>query len=186
MNYKKTKEDLLNNELFEGIQEKGVLLFSRKGDAYRFCFTAQDGNTCMMNSQQALTLFKAEKEEKGEKVSDAFYKMYEKAKSESGIVKVSKQKSKNVQEALSALNFLKNTAQTASDKEYIETVRNVVSWDSLPLFYLRKISKIEFLNKNVIEDLKIIIPENYLNTLVKKDNAIGSEPETILLAEELL
>lgn len=186
VNYKKTKEDLLNNELFEGIQEKGVLLFSRKGDAYRFCFTAQDGNTCMMNSQQALTLFKAEKEEKGEKVSDAFYKMYEKAKSESGIVKVSKQKSKNVQEALSALNFLKNTAQTASDKEYIETVRNVVSWDSLPLFYLRKISKIEFLNKNVIEDLKIIIPENYLNTLVKKDNAIGSEPETILLAEELL
>ncbi len=140
----------------------------------------------MVNSQQALTLFKATKEEKGQKVSDAFYKMYEKAKAESGLVKVSKQKSRNVQDTLSALNYLKNRAQSAFDKEYIETVRNVVSWDSLPLFYLKKISKMEFSNKNVIEDLKIIIPENYLNTLVKKDNAIGSEPETILLAEELL
>lgn len=185
VNYKLAKEDLLTQELFDDIQEKGVLLFSKKGDAYRFCFTAQDGSTMMVNPQQALTLFKAKKDDVGELVSDAFYAMYEKAKAESGVVKTSSQRSKTSQEAIAVLNFMKKTIQNETDKEYLEAVRNVISWDSIPQFYIKKISHIKPNEKDAFEQLKEIIPDGYLNTIIEKDQKVGSEPETVLLAEEL-
>lgn len=185
VNYKKVKANLLEQELFEDIQEKGVLLFSKKGDAYRFCFTAQDGSTMMVNPQQALTLFRATKDDKGEPVSDAFYSMYEKAKAESGIVKSSAQRSKTSQEAIAVLNFLKKWIKTEEDKEYLEAVRNVISWDSLPLYYTKQISHIKPDDTDAFEQLKEIIPDNYLMTIIEKEQKVGSEPETVLLAEEL-
>ena len=185
INYKLAKQDLLTQELFEDIQEKGVLLFSKKGDAYRFCFTAQDGSSMMVNPQQALTLFKAKKDEQGEAVSDAFYAMYEKAKAESGVVKTSAQRSRTSQDAIGVLNFMKQKAVTESDKEYLEAVRNVISWDSIPQFYTKQISHIKPNDVDAFEQLKEIIPDSYLNTIIEKDQKVGSEPETVLLAEEL-
>ena len=40
-------------------------------------------------------------------------------------------------------------------------------------------------NNDTIFELKTIVPENYLSVLIEKNNKIGSEPELILLAEEL-
>lgn len=185
VNYKQAKQDIFTQELFDDIQEKGVLLFSKKGDAYRFCFTAQDGSTMMVNPQQALTLFKAKKEDQGESVSDGFYAMYEKAKAESGIVKTNKQRSKNAQEALGVLTVLRNKAQTESDKEYLKSVCDVISWDSIPTFYIKKISKLNPNDATAFLDVKHTVPDNYLITILEKDSKIGSEPETVLLAEEL-
>lgn len=186
LNYHNAKQSLLTQELFEDIQEKGVLLFSKKGDAYRFCFTAQDGSTMMVNPQQALSLFKASKDDIGEKVSENFYPLYERAKSESGVVKTTKQKSKNIQDALGVLTFLIKKAKKESDKEYLEAVRNVISWDSIPTYYMKQIAKMDPTGENLIEEIKTIIPEQYLETLLEKDSKVGSEPETVLLAEELL
>lgn len=185
VNYVNAKQDLLNQELFEDIKEKGVLLFSKKGDAYRFCFTAQDGSTIMVNPQQALTLFKATKDDKGETVSDGFYAMYEKAKNESGLVKTTKQKSRNAQDAIAVLSVLSKKAQFESDKEYLKSVCDVISWDSLPSFYVRKITKINPEDTEALAEIKQTIPDSYLITIIEKDSKVGSEPETILLAEEL-
>ena len=185
VNYKKAKEDLLDRELFEGIKEKGVLLFSRKGDSFRFCFTAQDGESVMVSQQQALTLFKATKEEKGEPVSDAFYAMYEKSKAASGVVKKTRQKSKLAQEALAVLTALKNRVPSDNDKEYITSVCEVISWDSIPSYYMKQISKMNPSDAAAITEVKQILPGDYLVTLIEKDNKVTSEPETVLLAEEL-
>ncbi len=185
VNYKHAKQNFLTQELFDDIQEKGVLLFSKKGDAYRFCFAALDGSTMMVNPQQALTLFKAKKDDKGEPVSDGFYFMYEKAKKESGHVKASKQKSKTAQEAIGVLTVLKNKAQSESDKEYLKSVCDIISWDSVPLFYIKKIAKLNATDSAAFSEVKQTIPDNYLNTILEKDSKIGAEPETILLAEEL-
>ena len=179
------QHDRQTNELFDGIKEKGVLLFSRKGDAYRFCFTALDGSTVMVNPQAALSIFKAKKEERGERVSDAFYALYERAKSESGVVKTTKQKSKNAQEAQAAILFLKKFAKSESEKEYLSALQEVISWDSIPTYYMKQISSLKP-SDSVLSELKEIISENYLETLIDKDNKVGSEPETVLLAEELL
>lgn len=186
VNYKQTKMDLLDNELFDGIQEKGVLLFSRKGDAYRFCFTAQDGSTIKINPQQALSLFRATKNDKGQAVSDGFYKMYEKAKAESGIVRTSKQKSKTAQEAFGILTVMKNKAQNESDKEYLKSLCDAISWDSIPAYYIKKIARLNPTSNDALAETKAIIPDSYLITILEKDRKIDSEPETVLLAEELI
>ncbi len=186
INYKHAKNDSKTRELFEDIQEKGVLLFSRKGDAHRFCFTAQDGSTLMVNAQQALSLFKANKDENGLDISDAFYAMYEKAKMESGLVKKTRQRNKSVQEALAILMVLKNKSKTDDEREYIASVQNVISWDTIPTYYIKQIAKIVSEKQNAFEELKQIVPEDYLDTIIEKDQKIGLEPETILLAEELL
>lgn len=185
INYKHAKQDLLAQELFEDIKEKGVLLFSKKGDAFRFCFTAQDGSTTMVSPQQALTLFKSKRDEKGDKVSDAFYPMYEKAKSESGVVKSAAKNGTTNQEACRILFFLKGKATKETDSEYLESIINVISWDSIPEFYVRKISHIKPNDTDALEQIKEIIPASYLNSLIEKEHKVGSEPETILLAEEL-
>lgn len=186
INYINAKQDLINQELFDDIKEKGVLLFSKKGDAYRFCFTAQDGSTMMVNPQQALTLFRAKKDDEGQAVSDGFYSMYEKAKAESGVVKKSKQKSKTAQEAIAILTILKNKAKTEQNKEYIKSVQDIISWDSIPTYYIKQIAKLNPTLSTVMAELKEIVPDNYLEKIIEKDSKVGSEPETILLAEELL
>ncbi|MBO4319872.1 MAG: hypothetical protein J5857_05330 [Treponema sp.] len=185
VNYNLSRQDLLSQELFEDIQEKGVLLFSKKGDSFRFCFTAQDGSTTMVSPQQALTLFKSKKDEKGYTVSDAFYPMYEKAKTESGLVKSSIRNSQTSQDACKNLGFLKNSVQKESDSEYLEAIMDAISWDSIPEFYVRKISRIKVKDADALEQIKEIIPASYLNSLIEKEHKVGSEPETILLAEEL-
>lgn len=185
INYNVVKNDSIQQELFEDIQEKGVLLFSKKGDSYRFCFTAQDGTSLMVNPQQALTLFKAKKDELGEHVSDSFYSLYEKSKAESGVVKLSSKRSKANQEAIGLLKYLIQNAKSESDKEYVKSVCDVISWDSIPLYYTKQISKINIEAGDVLGQLKEIIPDTYLNTLIEKEHKVGSEPETILLAEEL-
>ena len=101
-----------------------MLLFSKKGDAYRFCFTAQDGSTIMVSPEQALALFKANKTEEGFKVSDQFYPLYERAKNENGVVRSSKQKSKTVLEALQNIAMLLKLEKNNDNKEYLETLRN--------------------------------------------------------------
>lgn len=185
VNYKQAKKNLIVQELFDDIQEKGVLLFSKKGDAYRFCFTSLDGSTMMISPQQALTLFKAVKDDKGEAVSDGFYSLYEKAKTESGNVRASKIKSKSVQEALSVITVMKSKAKNDSEKEYLKSLLDVIAWDSVPLFYIKKIAKLNPMNAESFLEIKQLIPNNYLITILKKDSKIGAEPETILLAEEL-
>lgn len=174
-----------DDELFTGIQQKGVLLFSKKGDSYRFGFTSLDGKSVMLNPENALALFEAKPDEKGEKVSDSFYPIYEKAKQSSGHVNQTKQNSKNIQDALSTVAILKNNIQDKNDKEYLEGVRNVISWDTVPLYYMKQIAKINASKNGALEELKQIVPESYLETLIEKNNKVGSESETVLLAEEI-
>lgn len=185
VNYKNAKEDLLNQELFEDIKEKGVLLFSKKGDSYRFCFTSLDGSTVLMSPEQALTLFKATEKDEGTKVTDAFYSLYERAKVESGHVKTTRQKSKTIQETLIKINILLRTVTNENQKEYLEAIRNVISWDSIPSFYMKKIAKMKETGEEAITNLKTIISDKYLETILEKNNKVDSEPETILLSEEL-
>ena len=185
INYLQIKRTTDGQELFEGITEKGVLLFSKKGDAYRFCFAAKDGSTVMTGPQQALTLFKASKNDSGNKVSDMFYPLYERAKAESGIIKTSGSKSTSVQEALKIVNFLINKTVSDNDKEYLEALRNTLCWDSIPDFYVKQIAKLKVGESDLLTEIKGIVPESYIEMLIEKNAKVGNEPETILLAEEL-
>lgn len=169
-----------------GADKNGVLVFSKKGDAFRFCFCPQDGDAERLNPPIALGLFKACKKDKGQEVSDAFYDKYERAKQMSGVVKASRQNSKISQEALLVLNFLKTKAALESEKEYIEIARDAISWDSIPTYYTKQIARMNSNGTASVKELKAILPQEYLDSILQKERKVQSEPESILLAEELL
>ena len=181
------KNNLFTNELFADIEARGVLLFSRKGDAYRFGFASQSGRTSLVSAQVALELFKCAKDEQSFAVSDGFYAMYQKVKEDSGVVKTTRVKSRNLQEANAVLKLIRKMYAADKNKsEYLEGVTTIANKESFPVFYLKQIKKIDFNERNVFEQLQAIIPENYLESLREKDNKVGEEPETILLAEEFI
>ena len=181
------KADLFDKELFEDIENKGVLLFTKKGDAFRFGFASQSGKTSVIASQVALKIFKCEKNDKSQEVSDAFYAMYQRVKDASGIVKTTKIKSGNLQEANKIFMVAKKIYSSNKNAiEYLEGVTDIANKDSFPVFYLKKIAKIDTKANDILDQIKAIIPEGYLDSLIEKDNKVGSEPETVLLAEEFI
>lgn len=180
-------EDNSHSELFEDIEKKGVLLFSKKGDAYRFNFTTPLGKTVALSAQDAIKLFKCEKEENSFPISENFYSMYQRAKNESGIVKTSKIKSKILQEANATLLYIQKKYSSDKNKnEYIKNVLEIANKETFPMYYLKQIKKIELKKNDVFEQLQAVIPEKYVDSLIEKNNKVGSEPETILLAEEFI
>ncbi|MBR0098994.1 MAG: hypothetical protein IJP90_04695 [Treponema sp.] len=62
----------------------------------------------------------------------------------------------------------------------------VLALDSLPLYYQKQIKNVDAASQNAVQEIKQILPEVYLESLIEKDNKVGSESETILLAEELI
>ncbi len=174
------------DDLFSELSGSGVLLFSKKGDAYRFCWAGHNGGTVILNPLQALNIFKATKDEQPIDVSDKFYPLYEEAKRMSGIVKSVKSKSKNVQEAIGLIEKLLRVIKNENESKYLKAVREVISLDSLPMYYLKELTKMSYSNPDIIKQIQSILPENYIETLLEKDSRVGSEPETILLAEEIL
>ena len=181
---KTTDDSSLPVELFE--EKCGVLLFSKKGDSYRFNFATELGKSFVLSAQEAIKLFKCEKEEQSFSVSEKFYAMYQRAKEESGVIKVSKAKSKILQEANKALLYIQKKYSSDKNKtEYIKGVTEIANKETFPDYYLKQIKKIDLKENDIFEQLQTIIPEEYLDSLIEKDNKVGSEPETILLAEEL-
>ncbi|MBR6123288.1 helicase [Candidatus Saccharibacteria bacterium] len=178
---------ILEGDLFSGLTSKGVLLFSKKGDSYRFVFADHSGTTRLLPASLALPYFKASIDEDVFPVSDDFYALYENAKSESGIIHKSAQKSRSVQNVVSILNFIKKQSQNESDKAYIDALQNVVSLDSLPLYYIKEIKeKIKPDSLEAATQLRLIVPDTYLDSLLEKNSKVGKEVEMILLSEEFL
>ncbi|GHV05610.1 ATP-dependent helicase [Spirochaetia bacterium] len=178
--------------LFEGAEDRGVLLFSEKGDSYRFCFANENGRGTILPPYAGLALFKAGTEEKSLQVTDGFYPMYQTAKSQSGISTEKTTRSKNImtldQNILYILKVL--AAQTGNDenKEYLGKLRRVINeLDSLPAFYIKALLDIDIKEpeKSLVE-YKQIVDDEYLNSIIEKDNQILNETETILLAEQFI
>ncbi len=174
-------QDLFSIEL-----NKGVLLFSKKGDSYRFCFAKGTNEVVMLSPQQALTLFESNKQEFGKKVSEHFYSLYQNAKKYSGVTRsnnlLNKKNSDNAKGMI--LKYLIPACINEEDKEYLKLILKAIELNALPLIYLREIVDIDITKKDVIGTIKLIIPYNYIHTLIQKNNDIETEPETILLAEE--
>jgi hypothetical protein len=82
------------------------------------------------------------------------------------------------------IRFLAKSA-TGDDKSYLEEILKVINMDCLPVFYAKKIARMDHKNVSIIKDIQKMIPIQYIAALLDKYSKIDSEPETILLAEEL-
>ena len=178
-------EGIPGYEYFRPIHDNGVLLFTRKGDSFRF--SSDDEETDVLPPQQALAIFKSSSEEVGFPVTDEFYLKYQKAKDASGLVKNTAMRSKNLQEANKVLTLLKRLPLSQLDKDYLDSVMKTVNLDSVSTFNLKKIKRIDITNpKEAMKELRGIISEEFIQSVLEKIAKIGSEPEIILLSEEMI
>jgi alanyl-tRNA synthetase len=145
-----------------------------------------------MSPQQGISLFKALPDEEALSVTERFYPLYEKTKSHSGINMEKTSHSKNVMELNSKIMFLKKQLTNISEKlqniAYLDNLRKITATlDSLPLYYIKQLLDIDIDDvSNAISEFKNIVPENYITTILDKDNKIVNEVETILLSEQFI
>jgi hypothetical protein len=176
-------------ELFEDASRKGVLLFSRKGDAYRFCFVGENGGTRALAPFEGLSLFKAVKDEKALPVTEKFYPLYERAKGSSGKSGVKTSNSKNIIALVNKINFLtSNSIIAADDKIYLENIRKVAGeLNALPLYYIRRLLDIDIGDAaKAIAEFRKFVADDYLWTILEKDNKIMNETEDVILSEQFI
>jgi hypothetical protein len=146
----------------------------------------------ILSPYAGLALFKAATDEKPLQVTDGFYPMYQTAKSQSGISTEKTTRSKNImtldQNILYILKVLSAKAGNDETKEYLGKLRQVINeLDSLPAFYIKALLDIDLKDpgKSIVE-YRQIADDEYINSIIEKDNQILNETETILLAEQFI
>lgn len=179
------------NELFENIDSKGVIVFSKKGDSYRFAWADEKGSSSIFSDEAGFNIFKAEPSEEACKTTDTFYAAYEKAKKETGITKYKQQKTDNVRAAEEVLIFIQQNLEntTEDDKKYLKNCKDVISnYASLPVYVLKEIAALKKLKNpdEMLKELYITLPDNYIDRLMDKNENTGKEKEQILLAEQMI
>jgi superfamily II DNA or RNA helicase len=185
-------DDTVNTELFPNADKKGVLVFSKKGDAYRFSFCGETGGSCLVSAQDGIALFKAAPEEKAVGLTDGFYPVYERAKSVSAASAEKTALSKNLTALNDKINYLlrqlRQSKDNTKDIEYLTNLSNIsVKLQSLPLFYIRALLDVDITDtKIVVAEFKSLVNEEYIDTILEKDDKIMNEVETILLAEQFI
>jgi hypothetical protein len=176
-------------ELFEDASQKGVLLFSRKGDAYRFCFADENGKTEVLAPFAGLSRFRTDKNEKAMPVTEEFYPLYDCAKGASGKSCIKTSNSKNIIALVNKINFLtSNSTISADDKKYLENLRKVAGeLNALPLYYIRQLLDIAIGDAaNAVIEFKNFVTDDYLWTILEKDNKIMNETEDVILSEQFI
>jgi superfamily II DNA/RNA helicase len=176
-------------EFFEETDRKGVLLFSKKGDAYRFCFANENGGTAVLSPFAGLSLFKSSRDEKALPVKEGYYPMYERAKGSSGTSGVKTSNSRNIIDLVNKINLIKNTpAVSTDDKKYLDNIRKAAGeLNALPLYYIRQLLNVDIGDtNNAMAEFKNILAEEYLSAIIEKDNKIMNETENVILSEQFI
>jgi superfamily II DNA or RNA helicase len=179
-------------ELFPNGDKKGVLVFSKKEDAYRFSFCGENGGSCIVPAHDGIALFKAAPEEKALELTDGFYPVYERAKTTGAANTEKTALSKNIIALNDKINYLlkqlRQSKGNAKDIEYLANLSNVaVKLESLPLFYIRALLDVDIADAHAaLAEFKSLVNEEYIYTILEKDNKIMNTVETILLAEQFI
>ena len=180
----------VSNELFTGSAEKGVTIFSKKGDALRFTSTDENGKSTVLSPLEGILTFKAELDEKALPINDSFYPLYERSKTQSGTSTEKGSRSKNLQELNVKINYILSSLKKNNGNKtsilYLEKLRRISNiLDSLPLFYIRELLDISTDDiDTTVKDFKNLVNENYIDTILDKERKIKGEVESILLAEQ--
>jgi superfamily II DNA/RNA helicase len=176
-------------ELFPNGDKNGVMVFSKKGDAYRFSFCNENGGSGIVSTQGGISLFKSPPEEKAQELTEGFYPLYEKAKSVSGTNTEKTTLSKNIIALTEKIKYLKRQlAGNTEDAQYLDNLHKVSGLlQSLPLYYIKALLDVDIADaKAAVAEFKSLVNEDYIDTILEKDNRIMNEVESILLAEQFI
>ncbi len=159
---------------------KGVLMFGRKGND--FVFKIGDAATApvMIPAEEAIALFEAERNEEPVDLSSDFDAIYQKVKAS---LFSSDAMARNEKELLNALAKVKLfTNRQSLPKDYLEDLRQVIQADALSGYEIR------YINQLAVKDAAKLpqkISAEYLTRVIKTQNRVDENEETLILSEEL-
>jgi len=164
----------------------GVLIFGKKGSEYTFKFGNSPEESVSLTAQDAIKLFEADFNEKGEPVSKKFENIYQSLKEELFKVKTEFQKDKGVLEAIKKIEILIDLFP--DKRSYLEDLLYVLEkLDNLPERFARLIRAVNSNTvKNDLKNLQKEIPHKYLLNIINKAGAINKGEECLIVSEELI
>jgi len=164
---------------------KGVLIFARKGQDYKFKLGADDQDVAV-NPHTAIQLFEAEISEQPQKISESFDPIYQRLKSTLFERKTQISSDKGRREAMAVISALSNT--TKRYKDYCRDLLIVMrTLDSLTEYHLKLIRGLD-LNQpdDALAELQKELPYSYLNIMLEMARKIEEGEEAVILSEELI
>ena len=160
--------------------QQGVLLFGKKGNDFVFKIGSKSIAPVMISSEEALSLFAAEREEEPVDLSKDFDKIYQKVKSALFSSDVKDRNEKDILNAVSKIKILQKNKLLSAD--YLFDLMSVVKADALSGFEIR------FINQLVLKDATKLpqkITAEYLARIILTQNRVDDSEETLILSEEL-
>lgn len=160
-------------------EEKGVLLFGKKGNDFVFKL-GRSAEVVSLTAEQAIALFEATENEEPFKTSDGFDSAYQHVKSHLFRECTHQNNEKERLTAMSKVKLVKQSGTVGSD--YIEDLMKVIESDGLSGFELR------FINKLTPKDYAKLpneIEQGYINRIVSTINSVDDGEEILILSEEL-
>jgi superfamily II DNA/RNA helicase len=159
---------------------QGVLLFGKKGNDFVFKIGSKSIAPAMISSEEALSLFAAEREEEPVDLSKDFDEVYQKVKSALFSSDVKDRNEKDILNAVSKIKILQKNKLLSAD--YLFDLMSVVKADALSGFEIR------FINQLALKDATKLpkkITAEYLARIILTQNRVDDSEETLILSEEL-
>lgn len=172
----------------EAKDTKGVLVFARRGEDYRFTFApALGGPAGVISAEEGMRLFRAECGEKAAPVSESFAALYTAARKGISAGRAASRPGREQSGASDRIQFLLERAGSEEEKDYLGRLLRVVSeLGALPAVYAKRIRGIALASPGqAVAELQGFIPDAYLESILGKEAAVGAAPEAVILAEEL-
>jgi len=167
--------------------ENGVIIFGKKGEEFVTKFHKEDKIT-VLDKENTLKLFKAEKKEQAIELSENFNEIYQKLKKDIFRIEDIKIKEGDTQfeKVINNLEYI--LENTNYQKDYIENLIKIFNeLDGLPKYYQKIIRNIK-IDKDIeiiINEIQKELPENYVNRVLKMAENIDKQDESLIFSEEL-
>ena len=159
---------------------KGVLLFSKKGDDFVFKIGNSDGIIYQLTAEEAIGLFEALPSEEPKPLSENFDSIYQATRSH---LFQSDSQDKNEKQRIEALQKIKvMMTKKALPADYLKDLKKVIENDGLAGYELRFINK---LKPSEYAKLPEQIDNYYISRIIETYNHVDDGEESIILAEEL-
>ncbi len=165
--------------------QKGVLVFGKKGDEYAFKFGHNPSEIISLGIADALRLFEATIAETPEKVSQQFEEIYNAVRSRLFSKKSEVALDRGKTDAINKVEALKS--KVSGSRDYLEDLLYVMrDLDALPDRHAKAIRAIDL--NNLTEEIKNLqheVPHAYLVNIIDREKKIDDGKESLILSEEL-
>lgn len=167
-------------------EEDGLIVFGKKGDNSIFVFGDKEDTAKLMNSESALSLFEADKEEKPFDLTGDFNRTFAFAKKKL-FAKHDLPTTKG--RRAGAIVVLKALSENLSaSKDYCnEVIRIIEELDDLPEGILKDVAQVKLDPENLrsaYDSIRQFIPETYVANILDRSQKSDQVQELLIFAEE--